>query len=548
MKRMNAKQPNGLNAGRLLMATMGVIICMGMIAACAQRNSAPATTAATAATSATVAENAASVTAATDAIAAAVATSEAPYEVAVQIFSFAQAPAESELKKVEDYVNAISVPAVGAAVKLYVTSASNMQSETELAIASGEKIDLICNIGTGVSGMVSSGLIIPLDELYKSYGEALEEKVGDTVICGYYDGKLYGIPSVDVRANDGAFEARTDLLEKYGFDIDPGRYYSEDELDPIFAAVKEGEGDGFYCAVNDSAPFDIFVGFLGSVDAMGNYGSVGGIVMDDGDWNKTKIENVFASDAYKTYAMKRYEWAQKGYIPPDQATYDGSSSALIKAGNVLGRFTAVSTTTELAQNSGFPITVIRTREKILRSDGIVALWSIPITSENPGKAMQFLDLMYQENDIDNTLMFGIEGDTWELVEKDAKGNRLAKFADGLDANNAPYYQQMNVYGDRFSEIVFVPNTLTANEDKRVFDAEIKLKSPAFGYAFIIGDDFAPKVAAVNGVIEQYRKVFAAGVAHPEETLPEFIKSLEAAGINELVAENQKQFDAWLAIQ
>ena len=35
---------------------------------------------------------------------------------------------------------------------------------------------------------------------------------------------------------------------------------------------------------------------------------------------------------------------------------------------------------------------------------------------------------------------------------------------------------------------------------------------------------------------------------PETVLPQFISALEAAGINEIIEENQKELDAWVEAQ
>ena len=37
-----------------------------------------------------------------------------------------------------------------------------------------------------------------------------------------------------------------------------------------------------------------------------------------------------------------------------------------------------------------------------------------------------------------------------------------------------------------------------------------------------------------------------GIVDPEEKIPEFLDALEAAGIDEVIAENQAQLDAWLS--
>ena len=55
-----------------------------------------------------------------------------------------------------------------------------------------------------------------------------------------------------------------------------------------------------------------------------------------------------------------------------------------------------------------------------------------------------------------------------------------------------------------------------------------------------------QVAAVANVVSQYNTALTYGEENPEEVLPEFLAELEAAGINDIIADYQAQLDAWLA--
>ena len=55
-------------------------------------------------------------------------------------------------------------------------------------------------------------------------------------------------------------------------------------------------------------------------------------------------------------------------------------------------------------------------------------------------------------------------------------------------------------------------------------------------------------AAVSDVITQYQAVLGLGVVDPATELENFRSSLKAAGIDEVIAENQRQYDEWKAAQ
>ena len=57
-----------------------------------------------------------------------------------------------------------------------------------------------------------------------------------------------------------------------------------------------------------------------------------------------------------------------------------------------------------------------------------------------------------------------------------------------------------------------------------------------------------EVAAVSNVLNEYRAGLEFGVMDPETTLPEFLGALDAAGINTIIEEKQRQLDEWVAAQ
>lgn len=72
-------------------------------------------------------------------------------------------------------------------------------------------------------------------------------------------------------------------------------------------------------------------------------------------------------------------------------------------------------------------------------------------------------------------------------------------------------------------------------------------SPAKGFLF----DATPVInayTACNNVKQKYVAGFQAGIFDVEETLEIFNKELKDAGLDDIIAEKQAQFDAWLEAQ
>ena len=79
-------------------------------------------------------------------------------------------------------------------------------------------------------------------------------------------------------------------------------------------------------------------------------------------------------------------------------------------------------------------------------------------------------------------------------------------------------------------------------------ATFRSQLKALGYSFEITDEVSSKYSAVTSVIAQYTPIISAGAVDPEQSLAEFNKALQDAGIDDIIAENQRQLDEWLAQQ
>ena len=70
-------------------------------------------------------------------------------------------------------------------------------------------------------------------------------------------------------------------------------------------------------------------------------------------------------------------------------------------------------------------------------------------------------------------------------------------------------------------------------------------SKFLGYTFD-PTNVSTALTAVSAVIGQYAPALECGIVDPEEKIPEFLDALKAAGIDDVIAENQAQLDALLS--
>lgn len=326
-----------------------------------------------------------------------------------------------------------------------------------------------------------------------------------------------------------------------------------DQIEALFAAYKDQYGDGYYCVAGTNSGSDFFTDLYGHPDGMGasSVGYICGGLVDCLDKTNTTVTNVYASDEYMTYAEKMYEWAQKGYFSSDAATNTDSGTTQIASGNYLGQFnnTEKSTIAETSAACGtemIPITIVSPFAATGMYQSIQ--WGISCNCEAPEKAMQMLNLLYSDADVLSLLMYGIEGVHYNVAEQGEGAERVISFPEGVDSMNSTYYVTLGVFGDHMLYPIWEPDTLEVYQMKRDFNETVSTEatqSVALNYAYNC-DSKSSVYSAVSAVVAQYTGAIACGSVDPAQEIPAYIEALEAAGINELIEDNQSQFDAWLA--
>ncbi len=472
------------------------------------------------------------------------------YEVVMAIPVLGAEP--SGIADVEAAINEITEAEIGVRVSLYPIGAFDLTSQVNLMITSGDKIDLIPTIFTGVSDYVNKNAILPLDDLYAQYGADIEAAEGIAMAGGYFDGKLYCVPSEEKWARSYGFFARTDLVEELGFTFDIDKTYTIEDLEELFAAYKEKYGDGYYC-VSGTASNSEFFNYYHPYDVLG--GSLGtGALPGAGLDGETAVTNLYATPEYMEHAERMYDWAKKGYFSPDASTNTDAGTVQIQSGFYLGGFSSTETDMEsnMSRDCGYPMTTINLVDPFAATQMFTTTtWCIASSCENPEKTFQLLNLLYADNDLDVMLTYGLEGTSYKVIDDgdEPGGPAVIDYADGVDAASTPYNMPLHVFGDKLSIPVFTPNEMSYYEMAEEFNNSItdEQKSVALGYVFNATEVAAQKTA-VDAVIAQYSGIINCGAQDPATVMPEFLKALEDAGIDEIIAANQAQLDAWLAEQ
>ncbi len=452
----------------------------------------------------------------------------------------------SGFQDMEDALNEMMERDIGVHVTFVPTGLMDSQQKAMLMVSAEEPLDICLTAFTSIGPLVSGEMIIPLDELQQQYGKGLEE-VGTNLLKGYYKGQLYGIPPVEMAGQGYGYLIKNKFAEKYGITLDEEKLYTLEDLEKIFEIVKAGEGSNFYCNIPwNTTPEPANNGYI-AYDKIG--GSLAhGVLMLNRSFSDLTVYNLFETEEYKTYAETMYRWAQKGYLSPDAAITTEAPDTLAATDNYLGVFYFGGPTAaqDYSTTAGTEMTKLNMVEPYaVNAGGAVVQWSITINSEHPEKAMEAINYLYTHDEANYIVQYGLEGQSYEVLEKTENGMQIKYLSD--DMASLPYFNPYGLWGNQLHYPGVAPTSADKGKIMEEYSKAIPQSkySPAMGYNFI-QDDVATEVAAVETVIAQYTPSINSGALDPAKSLPDFISALKSAGIDTIIAENQKQLDAWAA--
>lgn len=450
----------------------------------------------------------------------------------------------ADLGKIAEKISEITMEEINCDVEFVTLNLSDLSTKYNMWLANGEKVDIIPTVFMDYVSMLNADAFVELDDLIEEYGKGLLTKNEETgfLNAGVYKGKQYGVPTIPAApGNGGAIYIRTDVLEQLDLsDIDIEDYIGYEELDSILCQISEKCPEyipnGASGTVAESGYF-----LMKNYDDLGVSGASCGVLMNP--MEDTTIENLFATDEYKEYLTWMRKWYQEGYISKDAAVSSETSSTMLEAGRValIFNMSTAGTMEEAEASTGIDLTHINLCPNYLTTRVYTGvMFFVPQNSEKPERAVAFLDMLFNDARINNLLTHGIEGEHYTLQENGV----IVEYTENRDR----YRNTLGIWGDQAQGYIAEPKTLDLLEERKEYlRVTMEHTSKANGYQFDM-TEVATEQSAVKNVLSQYLTQLEYGTVDVEVVYPEFIKALEDAGINKIIEENQKQLDAWLAIQ
>ncbi len=371
----------------------------------------------------------------------------------------------------------------------------------------------------------------PKNDLLSKYAPKTKALLGADFLAGSaVNGVNYAIPANKEKAHNWGFILRSDLVSKYSMDV--SKIKKIEDLQPFLQTIKDKE-PGMYpleaCGGGDSPRF------LLDWDKM---------IEDDipvslyPDNRSSKVVNEFEAPETRALFKVIRQFYLAGYIRKDAASVS-DFNADEKAGLIFAATKSLKPgkDAEMTNSTGHPWQQVDiTPPYISNRETEGSMQAISRTSKNPEMAVAFLEMFNTDPYLNNLINFGIEGQHYVKVE----GNIIKAGPKQADYNPG----QSWMFGNQFI------NYLYTNEDPKKWDKFIAYNKSAtpeksLGFVFV-PDAVSTEMAACKGVWKEYTPNLETGSVDPDSILPEVVAKYKAAGIDRIIAEVQKQYDAFLA--
>lgn len=442
---------------------------------------------------------------------------------------------QADEKVIEEAMNKILKEKINATIDLQPIDWGAWNDKINLMIASREAVDIIFTAQwNGHAANVGKGAFLELNDLLAQHGQGILETLDSAFLEGAkINGKNYGVPTNKELAAQGGIVYRKDIADELGLDLSGVREPAD--LEPFLKAVKEAKPDMIPLFFRDGEHFNVH--YFANYDPMGD-AAIPGVVLKDQD--STTVTAEFELERYKNYMGVARDYFLKGYINSDAATTQLSNQDAIKAGNVFAMLAPMKPgkAEEIANYAGLQgklAQVNMTAKTIATSETAGSMLGISQTSGDPARAMMLINLLHTDKELNNILNFGIENTHFTR-----DGEIITATENGKNYNPGAAW----MFGSQFLNYVWN----TEDPDKwakfKEFNEGAK-SSPALGFVFD-SEPVKSEVGAIANVRRQYEVALNSGSVDVDKVLPEYVAQLKSAGIDKVIEEKQKQFDAFLA--
>ena len=398
--------------------------------------------------------------------------------------------------------------------------------------------------------MLNNGAYLPLNDLLDTYAPAHKAYLKEAGVLEWatVNGKIMALPKTTPLADRAYAIIREDLRKKYNIGDD---FSTIEKLEAYIETVLANEPD--MEAING-----VFKTNTSLDDAMWAILTKYGLdrpfaqayfefTYELADPN-IKIVPLERTECFREVAKIRRRWVEKGWIPRNAVNMESKAAGI--TGNVYTAY--IFDLTRAAATEGFEGPG-ESKGYAMYPDAVSSI-TTPMNdvvtfnknAANPERAMMFVAWLNEKQENYDAFMYGIEGVTFVLKEKD--GVMQVERPEGQDSTNS-YVDWFGKWG--FESRKFQrPGFNNPLEVSKAFDEYLanpkNITPPVAGFSFN-PEPVKTEITRRQSVMDEYGVPLRYGMAEDvDAAVDEYIQKMNEAGTDVILAELQRQMDAFKA--
>ncbi len=435
----------------------------------------------------------------------------------------------AEVKAVQDAINAYIGDKIGVQIDLHVISSGEYPDKCNLALA-GSEVDLFFTANwmqtVKTNEVVKQSAVYDITDLLPNYD--LYTAIPDWVwTASAFNGKNYFVPCYKESAEGYNLMFRTDLVEKYNWDL--STVTGLQDIEPMLADCAS-EGIKYPYLSQKTAMFNRFY-----VDDYDFFSSDSFIAVDK---ETDKVVDTVTSDEYSEFATLMGDWAVKGYLSEDDLTKTTTDTTTQTQDWGVSFWTDVPNNDEADTRYGQSVEMAKiTKNWVMSNTTLGSCYAISssATEEKAIAAIKFLSLLYTDMTLADLYTYGIEGVDYTRADDGSVTKTDAKLYDHSAWESTSVTVVSRVTGEPADKV----ELYSSFNDTAV-------SSVAAGFRFEMSSVDAEYSACVQ-VFNEFGYALENGGYAPEDVpsaIQAYQQALDDAGYQTVLAEAQRQYEEW----
>lgn len=435
-----------------------------------------------------------------------------------------------------DEVNKTLQEKINATIDFKPVDWGTWNDKMSMVLASGDDWDIVfsCNWqkGANYQSSVSKGAFLALDDLIAQYAPTLKAYPQKYWDCTKINNKIYGVFNMQTETNQWGGYFNKNIVDKLKIEDTLNNVKKLEDIEPMLEAVKQDD------------PSVYVLGDMSQVDGAKFFqeGYLEVLVTSDIYINKNdqnlKAVNIYEEPFITDYQNRKSDWYKKGYIKKDQITVQ-TWDPIVTAGKVFmfGATIKPGGDVEASNRYSQPFTIKSFGTAMVNPNGPTStMQSINAKCKNPERAMMVFELMNTDKNLFNTMAFGLEGQHYSKIDDNTvEIQKDSKYSPGCAWE----------FGNVFNGFIMKGQPADVWEQTQKLNDEAEA-NPLTGFTFN-SEAVKTEVANIDGVKAKYESMLLNGAGGDmERLLKDYNEGVKKAGMEKVLAEIQKQIDAFKA--